>query len=215
MTKYDTFLFDWDGTLTHTIPQWVSATRQVLGKHGHAPSDAYIAQHIAPNLTPGLKKYTSDVDAMIDEIVATEQIQNLHLSPMHFEAERTIERLMGENKKVAIVSTNFRRKIDMAIEHHQLFRSIGDKLVIVAFEDVINRKPHPEPIYTALERLGVSTAGALMVGDSYTDVGAAKSANIPIAIHHPSAHKEYFSQAYIDAFGANYVIDKLDQVRTL
>jgi phosphoglycolate phosphatase len=45
-----------------------------------------------------------------------------------------------------------------------------------------NKKPHPEPILTILQRMGVSTSEAVMIGDSPVDVEAARAANIPIGL---------------------------------
>jgi phosphoglycolate phosphatase len=42
------------------------------------------------------------------------------------------------------------------------------------------RKPHPQALLTACELLGVPAAQALMVGDSYIDVLAARAAGLPV-----------------------------------
>ena len=41
-------------------------------------------------------------------------------------------------------------------------------------------KPDPAPIYKALELLHSNTESALMIGDSKTDIGAARNAGIPV-----------------------------------
>lgn len=48
--------------------------------------------------------------------------------------------------------------------------------VMVGFEDVTQRKPHPEGINLALSRLGISPGEAVMVGDSASDIKAAQAA---------------------------------------
>jgi phosphoglycolate phosphatase len=53
---------------------------------------------------------------------------------------------------------------------------------LVGREDVANVKPHPEPIYKALEKLGKNEAPKMrniwMIGDTFLDVEAAKNAGI-------------------------------------
>ncbi len=44
--------------------------------------------------------------------------------------------------------------------------------------DTLNRKPHPEPLLTALERMGVRPAEAAYVGDSPEDVEMAQGAGV-------------------------------------
>ena len=48
--------------------------------------------------------------------------------------------------------------------------------VVVGFEDVSHHKPDPEGVKLALDRLGVLSEDALLVGDSAADIEAAKAA---------------------------------------
>jgi phosphoglycolate phosphatase len=54
--------------------------------------------------------------------------------------------------------------------------------VVLGADAMVNKKPHPEPLLTVLERLGVSPSEAVMIGDSPVDVEAARAANIPIGL---------------------------------
>jgi len=48
----------------------------------------------------------------------------------------------------------------------------------VCYHDTKNKKPYPDPILLALERLGVETAGAIAIGDAAKDTQAARSAGV-------------------------------------
>jgi phosphoglycolate phosphatase-like HAD superfamily hydrolase len=48
--------------------------------------------------------------------------------------------------------------------------------VVIGVDDVQETKPHPEGILMALERIGVQPENALMIGDTVTDIQAAKAA---------------------------------------
>ena len=48
--------------------------------------------------------------------------------------------------------------------------------VVVGIDDVQETKPHPVGILMALERIGVQPEHALMIGDTVTDIEAAKAA---------------------------------------
>lgn len=52
--------------------------------------------------------------------------------------------------------------------------------VVVTFEDYRQPKPHPEPLVTAAKKLKVEPAEAIYVGDSETDVRAAKRAGMKV-----------------------------------
>ena len=43
-----------------------------------------------------------------------------------------------------------------------------------------NKKPHPEPLGSAFDRLGSSPSNALFVGDSVHDVTAGQAAGVPV-----------------------------------
>jgi phosphoglycolate phosphatase len=55
--------------------------------------------------------------------------------------------------------------------------------VIVGMGDVPHPKPAPDPILTALDRLGVSAREALFVGDSGVDALCAQQAQVGFSAH--------------------------------
>lgn len=54
--------------------------------------------------------------------------------------------------------------------------------VVVAAQDTVHHKPHPEPLLLATERLGVKPAEAVYVGDAEVDVEAAHAAGMKVII---------------------------------
>jgi len=53
--------------------------------------------------------------------------------------------------------------------------------VIVGADDVTHPKPHPEPVLTALGRLGAPATGAVFVGDSRHDLECGRAAGVQTA----------------------------------
>ncbi len=53
--------------------------------------------------------------------------------------------------------------------------------VIISGDTTAHAKPHPLPLLTACEQLGVSPAATLYVGDDLRDIQAAKAAHMPSA----------------------------------
>ena len=54
--------------------------------------------------------------------------------------------------------------------------------VIIGADAVVEKKPAPEGIWLALDKLGVAREEAVMVGDSVTDVEAARAAGLPVIL---------------------------------
>ena len=50
--------------------------------------------------------------------------------------------------------------------------------VLIGFENVINPKPHPEPILTALEQTKSDKANVWMIGDTRLDLEASHRAGV-------------------------------------
>lgn len=94
---------------------------------------------------------------------------------------------------------------------------LQDKGILDEFEFVISgdalpvKKPDPAPLLLAAERMGVTPAESLMVGDSRSDVKAARAAGFPIVcVSYGYNHGED-----IRNYGPDAVIDRLDQLQGL
>jgi len=62
--------------------------------------------------------------------------------------------------------------------------------VVVGGDSGLQRKPHPQPLLTACEQLGVGAAETLMVGDSQIDVTAARAAALAGVVCVPYGYNE-------------------------
>ena len=87
-----------------------------------------------------------------------------------------ITHLQQAGLTLGIVSTKFRRRIEQILTREQLLAGFE---VIIGGEDVHHHKPDPEGLHKAVERLTVSNAQVLYVGDSVTDAETARRAQTP------------------------------------
>jgi len=78
---------------------------------------------------------------------------------------------------------------------------------VVGGDSTPERKPHPLPLLTCLERLGVEAGNAVMVGDSAADVGAARAAGVPVILV-----PDGYTGVPAVSLGADYVVGKLSEV---
>ncbi len=77
--------------------------------------------------------------------------------------------------------------------------------VIVSGDTCAEKKPHPMPLLHAAEKLGVEPENALMIGDSRSDVKAARAAHFHIfcmtyGYNHGEDIRDYQPDAVMDSF---------------
>jgi pyrophosphatase PpaX len=89
-----------------------------------------------------------------------------------------LETLRRRGYAMAIVTSKRRATTQAAVGRFNLDRWCT---VVVTEEDVPRHKPYPDPVQAAAERLGLSAAAALMVGDSPLDIAAGRAAGASTA----------------------------------
>ncbi|HEX5455904.1 MAG TPA: HAD family hydrolase [Candidatus Saccharimonadales bacterium] len=94
------------------------------------------------------------------------------------ELEPVLEEL-HRHFKLGIITSRIRLGLDDIFDVRPIEKYFD---LIVSLDDVKNHKPHPEPLYKALEKLNLKAEEAVYVGDSDTDILAAHAAGMP-SIH--------------------------------
>ncbi|MDX1458755.1 MAG: phosphoglycolate phosphatase [Marinobacter sp.] len=80
--------------------------------------------------------------------------------------------------------------------------------VTVSGDTLAVKKPHPDPLHHALSALDGEVGSALMVGDSVTDIHAARNAGLPVV----AVRYGYNYGDPIDSLGAEIVVDSLAEL---
>lgn len=93
--------------------------------------------------------------------------------------EDLLQELHQAGVKMAVVTSQDRRESQMTRRILGLDRWISEW---VTLEDVAHRKPHPEPVRTALRRLNCSPQQAIMIGDTEYDLHAGRGAGALVGI---------------------------------
>lgn len=177
MKKIRAVLYDFDGTLADSTELIMRSYRHTMTCHlGECPPDEAWLSGFGMTLESQIGRFARG-DAEAAAMLATyrEFQDGLHdelLRPFPGAAE-TVAELERRGCALAIVTSKHRRS---ALRGMELCGILSHFEVVVTPEDVANPKPHPEPVLTALERLGVDAAEALFVGDSPHDVAAGRAA---------------------------------------
>lgn len=168
-------LFDWDGTLVDSAESSYRCYVRLFGSFGIGFDRASFERTYSPNwyrtyADVGLPESRwAEADARWLELYAEEGSQ---LIPG---AREALGRLRDAGLLQGLVTSGDRERVArelVELEIDAFFR------VVVCSQDTRMKKPHPEALLTALDRLGVPPAETAYVGDSREDVEMARSAGV-------------------------------------
>lgn len=176
MTKINTVLFDFDGTIMDTnkviLQSWQHTFRTVEGKE--RPEEEIISTFGEPlHIT---------MEKILPQIPAEEGIQ-IYRSYHRDKFKDLIEifpgildllkELKARGYKTGIVTSRLRHTTEIGLEKYDMVKYFD---TIVTCDDTDKFKPDPEPVNIALERLGSKPEESVMLGDSMFDILCAKNA---------------------------------------
>lgn len=184
-------IFDVDGVLVDSRNANVALFQNILRKAGYSESSREeILLYFHLPLWQALEKLTGSNNQK--EI---ERVWNLAKDPLMrdntlLEFPDKLEHILEElhkEYKLAIVTSRIRVGIEDIFNAREI-KHLFD--AVVTFEDVKNPKPHPEPLLLILEKLKLSSNEAIYIGDSATDIEAAKGANMRSIYLSPMKHDD-------------------------
>lgn len=208
--RYTTYIFDFDYTLADSSRGIVMCYRHVLTREGFLDvTDEQIKRTIGKTLEDSFSEMTGITDPQHLASMKQQYVQhadscmtaNTHLFP---ETREVLQRLKQQGARIAILSTKYRYRIE-ELAARDFPEGFFD--LIVGGEDVRQMKPNPEGLLLAMERLGVTPAETLYLGDSVVDALTARAASVPFAgiLHGVTTHRELaaypHTAIYTDLYG--------------
>jgi pyrophosphatase PpaX len=189
--RYETVLFDLDGTVIDSGPIIVAsmrhAARTVLGRD--VAEEVLTAAVGGPGLVAQMRLLD---DELVDELV---RVYREHNEPLHTELQACagildlLADLKAEGRRLGIVTAKRRVTVALAFDVLPQLEPLFD--VVVGADETVRHKPHPDPILHALDDLGSHPSTAAYVGDSPFDVAAAKAAGVfAVAVTWGGIHAE-------------------------
>lgn len=170
-------LFDLDGTLIDTNELIIQTFQTVLDERFPGK---YSRETILPFLGPPLYETFQQVDpTQVDDLIDAYRKWNMENHDAMVQAfpgvVETLENLHARGIKLAIVSTKRNEMIERALNLMNVRQYFT---AVIGLDDVKNAKPDPEPVQLALSKLEVKPEHALMVGDNFHDIVAARAAGV-------------------------------------
>ena len=182
--KYDTYIFDLDGTLLDTLADLAASVNYALRTHGmpeHSIDDVrrFVGNGVRKLMERAIPNGEAHPD--FDATFATFREHYMHHSLDTTQPYPGISEALAELKakgcRLAVVSNK------MMAATVELCRHFFPDTIEVAIgeheAEGIRKKPAPDTVFAALRELGVEKSGAVYVGDSDVDVQTAANSGLP------------------------------------
>lgn len=204
-----TIVFDLDGTLIDTAPDLTGALNHVLTSEGRdAVPEADVRHMVGQGALMLIRRGMAATGAPVSEADLPRLLavfleyygQNIAVRSALFPQVREVLDFLREQKAILAVCTNKPRALSVP-----LFEALAlaDYFPVIVGGDCLPiRKPDPAHLLTTIARAGGSPERAVMIGDSFADIDAAKAASIPSV-----AVSFGYSSKPVTELGADRIID--------
>ncbi|MBX3726924.1 MAG: phosphoglycolate phosphatase [Xanthomonadales bacterium] len=175
-------LFDLDGTLVDTAPDLLAAVNRLRAGEALPPAPlagfrSQVSRGARAMLAAGIPAFAAaDADRQADwvaRLLAEYARQVCRDSVLFPGMAGLLEGLRGHGIALAVVTNKPER---MAVELLAAMGLAADFPVVLGGDSLAERKPHPLPVLTACERLGVAPQATWFLGDDARDVEAGRAA---------------------------------------
>lgn len=182
--KYNTYIFDLDGTLLDTLADLAASCNYALRTHGmpeHSIDD--VRRFVGNGVRKLMERAVPDGAANPDFEAAFAtfreyyMLHSLDTTKPYPGVPEVLAGLKAHGCRLAVVS-NKMMAATVELCHH----FFPDTIEVAIGENEaagIRKKPAPDTVFAALKELGVEKECAVYVGDSDVDIATARNAGIP------------------------------------
>jgi len=208
MAKIKAVIFDLDGTLLNTSIDLANAVNFALDKNGY---NTYPVFKIVSFVGNGVKNLVAralnnceDEKKVTNVLAHFKEYYGDHLNDFttpYANVKKVLEWLKENKILVAIVSNKYDKAVNFLAKSH--FDGLYD--IAVGERVAVPKKPAPDMVNIALEKLKVDKDNCLYIGDSEVDILTAKNSNIKsVTVTYGFKSKEFLS-----AFSETILIDDM------
>ena len=211
MKKYETVVFDLDGTLLNTLEDLADATNYALRTMQMPERTIGEVRAFVGNGVRRLMELSVpggfDNPKFEETFAVFKKYYGEHCNDKTRAYDGVVpvlRKLKEKGYALAIVSN----KIDFAVKELNDLYFKGIVPVAIGEKEGIRRKPAPDTVFEALKELGKTKEEAVYVGDSDVDIETAKNAGMPcISVLWGFRDKEFLAE-----HGAEYYAETADDV---
>ena len=204
--RYQTYIFDLDGTLLDTLGDLAASVNFALRTHGmpeHSLDD--VRRFVGNGVRKLMERAVPDGadNPLFDEAFATFRqhymAHSLDTTRPYEGIPEALEALKASGCHLAVVSNKMMAATQALCSHF-----FPDTIEVAIGEhetEGIRKKPAPDTVVAALKALGVGKEGAVYVGDSEVDIQTARNSGLPcISVLWGFRHRDFLQQNGAETF---------------
>ena len=170
-----TWVFDLDGTLVDSFPQYFTCLTVIFEKYGKTFDDTLRLESLTDQLMAFLRKHLAEhADAAMEDIRIMSRNEAGQIPPFPGIVP-LLDHLKEKGARLAVWTNRDLPSATLILQHSGLS---GYFQAFVSGSCVKDRKPHPEGLTRIVEELQCDLEMVTMVGDHEHDVTGAKSATV-------------------------------------
>jgi len=183
MSNPKCLIFDLDGTLLNTLTDLCNSTNYALHEFGMSERTLEEVRCFVGNGVAALIQKAVPTGTDKNTIQHVLQVFRQHYLLHSFDTTSPyngILNMLAECRRKGLLTAIVSNKLDLAVQ--QLAQHFFPNLIDTAVgeqQPFVRRKPYPDMVRLALERLHLSVDEAIYVGDSETDILTARNAGLP------------------------------------
>lgn len=214
--EYEAYLFDLDGTLVDTVPDLDAALNHCLRTHNYPTVDMSLTRHWVGHGVRALVRESllyhdheapdaEQLETMVSTFLDYYQDHLSVHSQAYPEVLETLSALRARGARLAVITNKLASLSVPLIE--ELNMSVFFDAIICG-DSAARPKPAADPVYLCMDELGVRSDQALFVGDSETDVSAARAAAVTVVC----VRDGYNHGIDVTTLGADGIIDSFTEL---
>lgn len=213
MKNYQFILWDWDGCLAKTLQIHLDSYKKAFAKFNLYPTNRDITHKVFGDWNGPKKVGIKNKDIKkITEIYLQQLNKAYPLTKLNRYGKEILDYLASKNKKMALITTLKTKTLLPALKNN----NVGSYFkTILSAEDVKKHKPDPEIIFKAIKKLRGSRNKTIIIGDSKSDLGAAKNAQIDSVLFYPKTHKIFYDLKMLKTYQPTYIISDLIELKNI
>src|ERR1700722_4902090 len=189
MTDFPALIFDLAATLVDTAPDILGALNAILAREGRRQADGTDLLHLlghgarammteALARTGGTRR-ESRIQVLIEDFIARYRDQIADESRPYPGVEHTLHEFARSGARLGVLTN---KPQELAVP---LLDALGLSRFFAAIQGAGRYsfvKPDPRVLHHLVDAMGGAGAGAIMIGDSITDVRTARAAQVPVIL---------------------------------